>query len=342
MSHELGRLEDLPQDYRDDLTKLNLVPLWPSLRAVLPPGVPTRATQATHWPYATLKPLLLKAGELTPIEKAERRVLVLANPGHGLENMKASPAIYLGMQLLLPGEWAPSHRHTPNAVRMIVEGEGAYTTVDGEKCPMSRGDLILTPTGLWHEHGHDGTDPVVWLDVLDLPLVYYMEASYHINGSRQTVKQGSGDRAWTRAGVVPTQVFSRSDKRYPMLRYPWVDARAALVSMADNQPDLECVQVTYVNPETGDDAENILGFYALMLKARPDADAAGALTLAGVPPDRRRRGCVHLRQDLRSGRGRHLLRARLRTRHAEEPIGRPARICLHRRRIPAAPQARRV
>ena len=266
--NELGRLEDLPQDYRDDLKNLNLVPLWPSLRGVLPPGVPTRATQATHWPYATLKPLLLKAGELTPIEKAERRVLVLANPGHGLENMKASPAIYLGMQLLLPGEWAPSHRHTPNAVRMIVEGTGAYTTVDGEKCPMSRGDLILTPTGLWHEHGHDGTDPVVWLDVLDLPLVYYMEASYHVNGSRQAVKAGNGDRAWTRAGVVPTQVFSRSDKRYPLLRYPWVDTRVALLNMAANEPALECVQVTYVNPQTGEDAENILGFYALMLKAR--------------------------------------------------------------------------
>ncbi len=69
MSHELGRLEDLPQDYRDDLKHLNLVPLWPSLRAVLPPGTPTRATQAIHWPYATLKPLLLKAGELTPIRK---------------------------------------------------------------------------------------------------------------------------------------------------------------------------------------------------------------------------------------------------------------------------------
>src|SRR5690606_24302019 len=187
-------------------------------------------------------------------------------PGHGLENMKASPAMYLGMQLLLPGEWAPSHRHTPNAVRMIVEGEGAYTTVDGEKCPMSRGDLILTPTGLWHEHGHDGTEPVVWLDVLYLPLVYYMEASYHINGERQPVKQGSGDRAWTRAGVVPTTVFTRSDKRYPMLRYPWEATRAALLGMAADQPDLACVQVTYVNPETGDDAENILGFYALMLK----------------------------------------------------------------------------
>lgn len=183
--HELGRLEDLPQDYRDDLTAKNLVPLWPSLRAVLPPKVPTRATQAVHWPYASLRPLLMQAGELTPMEKAERRVLVLANPGHGLENMKASPAMYLGMQLLLPGEWAPSHRHTPNAVRMVVEGEGAYTTVDGEKCPMQRGDLILTPTGLWHEHGHDGKDPVVWLDVLDLPVVYYMETSYSIEGQRQ-------------------------------------------------------------------------------------------------------------------------------------------------------------
>ena len=264
--HELGRLEDLPQDYRDALEQLNLVPLWPSLRGVLPPNVPTRQTRATHWPYASLKPLLLQAGELTPIEKAERRVLVLANPGHGLEKMQASPAIYLGMQLLLPGEWAPSHRHTPNAVRMIVEGEGAYTTVDGEKCPMQRGDLILTPTGLWHEHGHDGDEPVIWLDVLDLPLVYYMETSYHVNGDRQTVKPGQGDRAWTRAGVVPTRVFQRNDKRYPMLRYPWADTRAALLGIAADQPALECVQVTYVNPETGEDAENILGFYALMLK----------------------------------------------------------------------------
>ncbi len=263
---ELGRLEDLPADYVRQLRELNLVPLWPSLRAVLPPGKPRPATKPTFWSYEALRPLLLKAGELTPMQKAERRVLVLANPGHGLDNMKASAAIYLGMQLLLPGEWAPSHRHTPNAVRMIVEGEGAYTTVDGEKCPMSRGDLILTPTGLWHEHGHDGTEPVVWLDVLDLPIVYYLEASYAVEGQRQPVKSGRGDQAYARAGVVPTPVFQRSDRRYPMLRYPWADARAALLSLAADQPALEAVQVTYVNPETGGDAENILGFYALMLR----------------------------------------------------------------------------
>ena len=262
----LGRLEDLPQDYRDELTEHNLVPLWPSLRGVLPPGVPARKTQAIHWPYAALRPLLLKAGELTPIEKAERRVLVLANPGHGLEKMQASAAMYLGMQLLLPGELAPAHRHTPNAVRMVVEGEGAWTLVDGEKCPMRRGDLILTPTGLWHEHGHDGDQPVVWLDVLDLPLVYYMEASYHLEGPSQRVKSGQGANAYAGGGLVPTPVFERGDKAYPMLRYPWAQARAALQSLAADTSNVEAVQLTYVNPETGGHAQNILGFYALMLR----------------------------------------------------------------------------
>jgi gentisate 1,2-dioxygenase len=276
MTSELGRLEDLPADYVAAMRERNLVPLWPSLRGVLPPRVPTRQTQPTHWAYADIKPLLLKAGEITPIEKAERRVLVLANPGHGLDKMQASAAIYLGMQLLLPGEWAPAHRHTPNAVRMVVEGEGAWTTVDGEKCPMSRGDLILTPTGLWHEHGHDGDQPVVWLDVLDLPLVYYMEASYHINGDRQQQLPGRGDRAYTRGGLLPTPVFEpgseerkgpgRRGKAYPMLRYPWVEARAALLALAADRPDPHAVQLTYANPETGGHAENILGFYALMLR----------------------------------------------------------------------------
>ena len=263
---ELGRLEDLPADYVAALREQNLVPLWPNLRAVMPAGKPRPQTRATHWSYAALKPLLLRAGELTPIEKAERRVLVLANPGHGLDKMQTSAAMYLGMQLLLPGEWAPAHRHTPNAVRMVVEGEGAWSTVDGEKCAMVCGDLILTPTGLWHEHGHDGKDPVVWLDVLDLPLVYYMEASYHVDGARQTVAPRHGERAYARGGVVPTPVFQRGERTYPMLRYPWADARAALQSLAADRPDLDAVQVSYVNPETGGDAQNILGFYALMLR----------------------------------------------------------------------------
>jgi gentisate 1,2-dioxygenase len=263
--NELGRLQDLPASYRTAVAAQNLVPLWPNLRTVLPPGKPTPRTQPTHWPYASIRPLLMQAGELTPIEKAERRVLVLANPGHGLENMQASAAIYLGMQLLLPGEWAPAHRHTPNAVRLIVEGEGAYTTVDGEQCPMQRGDLILTPTGLWHEHGHDGKAPVVWLDVLDLPLVHYTETSYHVDGERQRVEPGNGEAMYRRGGVVPTVAFERRERAYPLLRYPWTDVRAALEQLGAD-PQREMVQVSYVNPETGADAQNILGYYALMLR----------------------------------------------------------------------------
>ena len=263
---DLGRIEDLPAEYREALTKQNLVPLWPSLRGVLPANRPQLQTRATQWRYEDIRPLLMQAGELTPMEKAERRVLVLANPGHGLQKMQASAAMYLGMQLLLPGEWAPAHRHTPNAVRMIVEGGGASTTVNGERCEMSRGDLVLTPTGQWHEHGHDGTEPVIWLDVLDLPLVYYMEASYHIDGPRQTVKPSHGDRTYARGGVVPAPNFERSQADYPMLRYPWVEVRAALESLAAEQPDLEAVQVVYINPETGGHTQNILGFYALMLR----------------------------------------------------------------------------
>lgn len=264
--NDLGRIEDLPTDYVASLTERNLVPLWPSLRGVMPAHTPRPRTLPTHWSYQGLRPLLMEAGRLTPIEKAERRVLVLANPGHGLEKMQASSAIYLGIQLLLPGEWAPAHRHTPNAVRMIIEGEGAYTTVEGEKCPMTRGDLILTPTGLWHEHGHDGQDPVTWLDVLDLPLVYYLEASYHVNGPAQPVSPDRGDVSHAVGGVLPTPFFQRTHKDYPLLRYPWASVRAQLMSMAESQPHLQSVQVTYVNPNTGLDALNILGFHALMLK----------------------------------------------------------------------------
>jgi gentisate 1,2-dioxygenase len=211
----LGRLEDLPLAYRERLTQRNLVPLWPSLRGVLPPNIPTRKTQTTHWPYSDIRELLIEAGTLTPIEKAERRVLVLANPGHGLDKMQASAAMYLGMQLLLPGELAPAHRHTPNAVRMVVEGEGAWTLVGGEQCPMLRGDLILTPTGLWHEHGHDGKNPVIWLDVLDLPLIYYTETSYHLEGPAKVLPPVKASRLMPEAAWPPPRCSSARTRLIP-------------------------------------------------------------------------------------------------------------------------------
>lgn len=138
------------------------------------------------------------------------------------------------------------------------------TTVDGEKLPMARGDLILTSTGLWYEHGHDGDGPVVWLDILDVPIVYYLEASYHVDGPRQATRPENSVHA--RGGLVPTPFFERRREDCPMLRYPWAQARAALEELAASEPEEQALQVAYVNPENGDDAQNILGYYALMLR----------------------------------------------------------------------------
>jgi gentisate 1,2-dioxygenase len=265
--HELGKLEDLPLAYRDNLTGHNLVPLWPSMRAVLPPHMPTRNTRPLCWDYESVRPLLLQAGELTPMEKAERRVLVLANPGHGLENMQATPSIYLGLQLILPGETAPNHRHTPNAVRVIVEGEGAFTTVDGEPCTMERGDLILTPAGKWHEHHHEGQGPIVWLDILDLPLIYRLESSWAMEGQPQTVRSDR-DKSfadYSAAGVVPNIGFQRGNSNTPMLRYPWAKTRHCLVEMASEYAE-GMLSISYVNPENGTSLFPSIGFGALMLR----------------------------------------------------------------------------
>ncbi len=263
----LGTLEELPKEYRGKLTDLNLVPLWPSMRAVLPYSVPSRKTQTLNWNYDSVRPLLLEAGELTPMERAERRVLVLANPGHGLTNMQATPSIYLGLQLILPGETAPNHRHTPNAVRIIVEGEGAYTTVDGEPCRMDRGDLILTPSGKWHEHCHEGDGPIVWLDVLDLPLIYQLEGSWAIEGQPQQKKlnRDKSFAEYSAAGVVPNINFERASAASPMLRYPWSKTRSCLAEMAEHYAE-GLLRISYVNPETGASLFPSIGFGALMLR----------------------------------------------------------------------------
>lgn len=265
---QLGTLEDLPLDYRKGLTARNLVPLWPNLRAALPHNMPARRTRPMVWRYADIRPELLKAGELTPIEKAERRVLVLANPGLGLDNMQATPSIYIGMQLILPRETAPNHRHTPSAVRFVVEGEGGFTVVEGEKMPMEKGDLILTPALLWHEHGHEGSGPVVWMDALDLPMVFALEASYALDGAPQQVRNqpDSSQTRYRRAGLVPYASLRAQRPRYPLCRFPWKDTRDALDDLSTVTDKGDIVQLAYVNPETGGECLPILGFSAIMLR----------------------------------------------------------------------------
>lgn len=266
MSEELGRLEDLPQDYRDELTAAGVAPLWPMMRNVLPHDRPAPVTRPGFWCYSNIRPLLLRAGELTPVEKAERRVLVLSDPGRGVGAMQATSSIYLGMQLLLPGESAPAHKHTPSAVRIVVEGDGGYTVVDGERLPMCEGDLVMTPGGDWHDHGHDGDEPVVWLDALDLPLFVYLEGSFAVGGKLQAQRNRPDASAmeYAAAGMVPTRVRAQTARRYPMMRYPWTAAERALRAMAEHG---ELPELDYINPETGTDVLPTLGFTAMMLRA---------------------------------------------------------------------------
>jgi gentisate 1,2-dioxygenase len=263
----LGTLEELPSDYVDQLTKQYAAPAWPSLRDIIPHDRPVCRTQPHIWRYADLRPLLMRAGELTPMEKAERRVLMLSNPG--LEPAPfATAGIFFGLQLILPGEMAPNHKHSPSAVRLIVEGEGGTTTVEGERCPMEKGDVILTPSGLWHEHEHLGAGPMIWLDALDAPVVVPLEASYCVAGTPQRPgnQPDASQTRYRRSGLVPYESLGRPANDYPLKRYPWVEVRAALLDMAAGAGSADPVHLAYVNPETGHECMPILGFSAIMLR----------------------------------------------------------------------------
>jgi gentisate 1,2-dioxygenase len=268
MSTQLGTLEELPQDYRDAMSRAGIGPLWPQLRNALPHHNPRPITRSNLWTYSTLRPLLMRAGELTPVEKAERRVLFLIDPGRGPSAMQVTSTLYVGFQLLMPGETAPAHKHTPSAARIVVEGEGAFTVVDGEKLPMVAGDLILTPGGAWHDHGHSGTEPVVWLDALDLPLYVYLEGSYSVEAPIQKPRNrpDTSEIEYVSAGLTPAR---RRDApfptTYPMMRYPWARTESALRRMADLNGS-EVAELDYVNPETGESCLKTMGFTAMMLR----------------------------------------------------------------------------
>ncbi|MFZ9137799.1 MAG: cupin domain-containing protein, partial [Hylemonella sp.] len=135
------------------MSPLHLTPLWEVLHALVPPQ-PNSPCVSTLWRYEQVRPFLQRAGELISAEEAVRRVLILENPG--LRGKSAiTQSLYAGLQLILPGEVAPSHRHTQSALRFIVEGTGAYTAVDGERTLMHPGDFIITPSWTWHDHGNE-------------------------------------------------------------------------------------------------------------------------------------------------------------------------------------------
>ncbi|EKG13768.1 hypothetical protein MPH_09077 [Macrophomina phaseolina MS6] len=143
------------------------LPLWEQMKRLNPP-LPEPRTVPHIWKYDDVRPLLLQAGQLVTEKQAERRVLMLVNPARN-EAPFTTDTLYAGLQLVMPHETAPAHRHTAFAMRFIIEGSGGFTAVHGKRVPMRRGDVILTPTWNWHDHGNHGEEPMIWLDGLDLP-----------------------------------------------------------------------------------------------------------------------------------------------------------------------------
>jgi gentisate 1,2-dioxygenase len=170
------------------------------------------------WHWKDLYPALADSVELVELERggAERRVITMANPGRKPLHT-ATHTLQCSLQMILPGEVAPAHRHSFAAFRFIITGSGAYTVVDGEKCPMQAGDLILTPGWTWHDHGNEGSHPMVWLDGLDVPLVGALRAMFYED--------------------FPGRVAQPVEHDYPEkpLIYKWEDACEALKAAPEDE-----------------------------------------------------------------------------------------------------------
>jgi gentisate 1,2-dioxygenase len=241
------------QQYYEELRPLQLAPLWSVLKGLVP-HEPIPQAKPYRWAWDDVYPQLLRAGDLITAEEAERRVLVLENPGLPGKS-QVTDTLYAGIQLILPGETAPAHRHTQSALRFVLHGTGAYTAVDGEKTPMERGDFIITPHWTWHDHGHDGADPVVWLDGLDVPLVSFLKAGFREEYGEKvqvTTREAGESAARYGAGLLPVGYESKG-LTSPLFSYPYSRSREAIEILSrTSEPDPYLgVCLRYVNPVTG-------------------------------------------------------------------------------------------
>jgi gentisate 1,2-dioxygenase len=224
------------EGFYDRLKPHSLAPLWEVLSALVTPAPATTAVAAS-WLFEEIRPLLMEAGELITAAEAERRVLILENPALPGKS-RITQTLYAGMQLILPGEVAPAHRHTQNALRFIMDGDGAFTALDGERAYMHKYDLVLTPAWLWHDHGNETDSPMIWLDGLDIPLVTALDASFAEHrpdrGAWPTSRSpGDAGYRWGR-NLRPARREQRVVAGNPLFIYPYGDWRQSLEVLARN------------------------------------------------------------------------------------------------------------
>lgn len=240
----------------NEMRPKSLYPLWEVLAALVTPQ-PSANTEAAKWQFAEVRDYLMRAGDLISAHDAERRVLILENPG--LPGTSAiTTSLYAGLQLILPGEVAPCHRHSQCALRFVMDGEGAFTAVDGEKAIMRPYDLILTPNWQWHDHGNSTSRPMIWLDGLDIPTVRHFDASFaeKLGEDAHPETIGADDSLRRYGRNLRPMRGSTADRRpadLPLFHYPFEEWRVSLRDLAAaERPDPHLGHaLEFLNPANG-------------------------------------------------------------------------------------------
>ena len=241
----------LEQAFHELIHANHMYGLWELASQMTPQPRPKAI--AHMWDAPLIRQVVEQSAHAVPVGE-ERRAMQLFNPG--LDGRWATTStLVAAVQVLLPGEVARAHRHSPTALRFIMQGSGAYTKVDGERVYMEPGDLILTPSWAWHDHGNDGQETVVWMDGLDIPLVAQLDAMFFQFYDQEQVADrrpaNSSQRMHGNGGLTPTWIKER--KAYsPLLLYSYKQARAALDGLRDEEGDpYDGVTLEYTNPQDG-------------------------------------------------------------------------------------------
>jgi gentisate 1,2-dioxygenase len=237
------------------IERASIAPLWQYYKGLFP-REPSSGAVPFLWRYAELRPHLYHFVETLSLEDAERRVLMLCNPAFNREPPATLKTLFAGFQIIVPNEDAQAHRHAAGAFRLIVEGEGAVTTVDGERIWMRPGDLLLTAAWQWHDHVNEGAGPMVWLDGLDFPLVNLLEVPffepYHARLQDVLVPDDISTRQFIHGQLIP-EWEPRRDGYSPVGKYPWTETMAAFTAIGEDASGTltDGILLQYSNPWTG-------------------------------------------------------------------------------------------